>query len=106
IDFTKSIENKSITARYQLTNPSQNFDRAVAQLYRGEELVREIAIADPNASTTLAGLDYYTDYTLKTKVYYSLAGQKQETIQESIRPFVLEYKKIEIKDVDAVTVYR
>ncbi|HEL2246323.1 TPA: DUF1542 domain-containing protein [Streptococcus suis] len=106
IDFTKSIENKSITARYQLTNPSQNFDRAVAQLYRGEELVWEIAIANPNASTTLAGLDYYTDYTLKTKVYYSLAGQKQETIQESIRPFVLEYKKIEIKDVDAVTVYR
>lgn len=109
VDITDLIENddeKSAIANYKLTNPSENFSHAIALLYKGDELVQEVAITDPNGSLELTRLDYYTDYTLKTQVYYNLNGQEQNALQESIRQFNLEYKKIEIKDIDAVTIYR
>ncbi|WP_153055275.1 ZmpA/ZmpB/ZmpC family metallo-endopeptidase-related protein, partial [Streptococcus suis] len=47
---------------------------------------------------------------VKTKIFYTMAEQEQsseqEAILESMRQFDLVYKKIEIKDIDAVTVYR
>ncbi|WP_153049038.1 ZmpA/ZmpB/ZmpC family metallo-endopeptidase-related protein, partial [Streptococcus suis] len=43
-------------------------------------------------------------------IFYTMAEQEQsseqEAILESMRKFDLVYKKIEIKDIDAVTVYR
>ncbi|HFI0235044.1 TPA: ZmpA/ZmpB/ZmpC family metallo-endopeptidase [Streptococcus suis] len=109
VEITDLIENdddKSATANYKLTNPSENFSHAIALLYKGDELVQEVAITDPNGSLELTRLDYYTDYTLKTQVYYNLNNQEQNALQESVREFNLEYKKIEIKDIDAVTIYR
>ncbi|HFI0379093.1 TPA: ZmpA/ZmpB/ZmpC family metallo-endopeptidase, partial [Streptococcus suis] len=104
--LNKDEDKKSATATYSLNNPTDNYLRAVALLYKGEELVQEKEITDANGSMEFTNLDFYTDYTLKTKVFYTLDSVEHNAIQESLREFNLVYKKIEIKDIDAVTVYR
>ncbi|HFI2692658.1 TPA: ZmpA/ZmpB/ZmpC family metallo-endopeptidase [Streptococcus suis] len=104
--LNKDEDKKSATATYSLNNPTDNYLRAVALLYKGEELVQEKEITDANGSMEFTNLDFYTDYTLKTKVFYTLDSVEHNAIQESLREFDLVYKKIEVKDIDAVTVYR
>ncbi|NQL66510.1 YSIRK-type signal peptide-containing protein [Streptococcus suis] len=110
-DLVENDDAKSATVSYKLTDETSNFLRAVALLYDNTgTLVQEQAITDPNGQLTLENLDFYTDYTVKTKIFYTMAEQEQsseqETILESMRKFDLVYKKIEIKDIDAVTIYR
>ncbi|MGQ7511691.1 ZmpA/ZmpB/ZmpC family metallo-endopeptidase [Streptococcus suis] len=110
-DLVENDDAKSATISYKLTDESANFQRAVALLYDNTgALVQEQAITDPNGQLTLENLDFYTDYTVKTKIFYTMAEQEQsseqEAVLESMRKFDLVYKKIEIKDIDAVTVYR
>ncbi|HFI0595045.1 TPA: ZmpA/ZmpB/ZmpC family metallo-endopeptidase [Streptococcus suis] len=110
-DLVENDDAKSATISYKLTDETANFQRAVALLYDNTgALVQEQAITDPNGQLTLENLDFYTDYTIKTKIFYTMAEQEQsseqEAILESMRKFDLVYKKIEIKDIDAVTVYR
>ncbi|CYX11985.1 ZmpA/ZmpB/ZmpC family metallo-endopeptidase [Streptococcus suis] len=110
-DLVENDDAKSATISYKLTDETANFQRAVALLYDNTgALVQEQTITDPNGQLTLENLDFYTDYTVKTKIFYTIAEQEQsseqEAILESMRKFDLVYKKIEIKDIDAVTVYR
>ncbi|HEL1761558.1 TPA: G5 domain-containing protein [Streptococcus suis] len=110
-DLVENDDAKSATVSYKLTDETSNFLRAVALLYDNTgALVKEQAIDDPNGEITLENLDFYTDYTVKTKIFYTLDEQEQsseqEAIIESMRKFDLVYKKIEVKDIDAVTVYR
>ncbi|HEM6310801.1 TPA: G5 domain-containing protein [Streptococcus suis] len=110
-DLVENDDAKSATISYKLTDETSNFLRAVALLYDNTgALVQEQAITDSNGQLTLENLDFYTDYTVKTKIFYTMAEQEQsseqEAILESMRKFDLVYKKIEIKDIDAVTVYR
>lgn len=110
-DLVENDDAKSATISYKLTDETSNFLRAVALLYDNTgALVKEQAIDDPNGEITLENLNFYTDYTVKTKIFYTLDEQEQsseqEAIIESMRKFDLVYKKIEIKDIDAVTVYR
>lgn len=110
-DLVENDDAKSATISYKLTDETANFQRAVALLYDNTgALVQEQAITDPNGQLTLENLDFYTDYTVKTKIFYTMAEQEQsseqEAILESMREFDLVYKKIEIKDIDVVTVYR
>ncbi|HEM4148005.1 TPA: G5 domain-containing protein [Streptococcus suis] len=110
-DLVENDDAKLATISYKLTDETSNFLRAVALLYDNTgALVQEQAITDSNGQLTLENLDFYTDYTVKTKIFYTMAEQEQsseqEAILESMRKFDLVYKKIEIKDIDAVTVYR
>ncbi|HEL1551326.1 TPA: G5 domain-containing protein [Streptococcus suis] len=110
-DLVENDDAKLATISYKLTDETSNFLRAVALLYDNTgALVQEQAITDSNGLLTLENLDFYTDYTVKTKIFYTMAEQEQsseqEAILESMRKFDLVYKKIEIKDIDAVTVYR
>ncbi|MGV3241531.1 ZmpA/ZmpB/ZmpC family metallo-endopeptidase [Streptococcus suis] len=110
-DLVENDDAKSATISYKLTDETANFQRSVALLYDNTgALVQEQAITDPNGQLTLENLDFYTDYTVKTKIFYTMAEQEQsseqEAVLESMRKFDLVYKKIEIKDIDAVTVYR
>ncbi|HFI0239143.1 TPA: ZmpA/ZmpB/ZmpC family metallo-endopeptidase [Streptococcus suis] len=110
-DLVENDDAKSATVSYKLTDETSNFLRAVALLYDNTgALVKEQAIDDPNGEITLENLEFYTDYTVKTKIFYTLDEQEQsseqEAIIESMRKFDLVYKKIEVKDIDAVTVYR
>ncbi|HFI0030964.1 TPA: ZmpA/ZmpB/ZmpC family metallo-endopeptidase, partial [Streptococcus suis] len=114
--ITNLVENtdaKSATLSYKLTDETTSFRKAVALLYDDTgKLVQEkdIPLAVSNGQLTLENLDFYTAYTVKTKIFYTMEGQEQsseqEAILESMRQFDLIYKKIEIKDVDAVTIYR
>ncbi|NQO43139.1 YSIRK-type signal peptide-containing protein [Streptococcus suis] len=106
IGLDKNEDNRSATASYKLDNPTDNYLRAIALLYKGDQLVEEKEIADANGNLEFTNLDFYTDYTLKTKVFYTLDSVEHNAIQESLREFNLFYKKIEVKDIDAVTVYR
>ncbi|MCK3942599.1 YSIRK-type signal peptide-containing protein [Streptococcus suis] len=110
-DLVKNIDAKSVSLNYKLTDETSNFVGATVLLYdNAGQLVHEQDITDPNGQLTLENLDFYTDYTVKTKISYTMAEQEQnseqETILDSMRQFDLVYKKIEIKDIDAVTVYR
>ncbi|WP_170242667.1 ZmpA/ZmpB/ZmpC family metallo-endopeptidase [Streptococcus suis] len=110
-DLVENDDAKSATVSYKLTDETANFQRAVALLYDNTgALVQDQAITDPNGQLILENLDFYTDYTVKTKIFYTMAEQEQrseqEAILESMRKFDLVYKKIEVKDIDAVTVYR
>ncbi|HFU3861744.1 TPA: ZmpA/ZmpB/ZmpC family metallo-endopeptidase [Streptococcus suis] len=110
-DLVENDDAKLATISYKLTDETSNFLRAVALLYDNTgALVQEQAITDSNGQLTLENLDFYIDYTVKTKIFYTMAEQEQsseqEAILESMRKFDLVYKKIEIKDIDAVTVYR
>lgn len=110
-DLVENDDAKSATISYKLTDETANFLRAVALLYDNTgKLVKEQEIANANGQLTLENLDFYTDYTVKTKIFYTLDEQEQsseqEAIIESMRKFDLVYKKIEVKDIDAVTVYR
>ncbi|HEM2548266.1 TPA: G5 domain-containing protein [Streptococcus suis] len=106
IGLDKNEDNRSASASYKLDNPTDNYLRAIALLYRGDQLVEQKEITDANGNMEFTNLDFYTDYTLKTKVYYTLDSVEHNAIQDSIREFDLVYKKIEVKDIDAVTVYR
>ncbi|ATZ03453.1 IgA-specific zinc metalloproteinase [Streptococcus suis] len=106
IGLDKNEDNRSATASYKLDNPTDNYLRVIALLYKGEQLVEEKEITDANGNLEFTNLDFYTDYTLKTKVFYTLDSVEHNAIQESLREFNLFYKKIEVKDIDAVTVYR
>ncbi|HEM6213040.1 TPA: G5 domain-containing protein [Streptococcus suis] len=106
IGLDKNEDNRSATANYKLDNPTDNYLRAIALLYKGDQLVEEKEITDANGNMEFTNLDFYTDYTLKTKVFYTLDSVEHNAIQESLREFNLFYKKIEVKDIDAVTVYR
>lgn len=110
-DLVENDDAKSATISYKLTDETANFQRAVALLYDNTgALVQDQAITDPNGQLILENLDFYTDYTVKTKIFYTMAEQEQsseqEAILESMRKFDLVYKKIEIKDFDAVIAYR
>ncbi|NQN68732.1 YSIRK-type signal peptide-containing protein [Streptococcus suis] len=106
IGLDKNEDNRSATASYKLDNPTDNYLRAIALLYKGDQLVEEKEITDANGNMEFTNLDFYTDYILKTKVFYTLDSVEHNAIQESLREFDLVYKKIEVKDIDAVTVYR
>ncbi|HEM5089473.1 TPA: G5 domain-containing protein [Streptococcus suis] len=96
---------KSAEASFELSDRTQSYISAVAQLYQGDQLVREIPITDVTAPLALTGLDYYTDYSLKTIVTYNVGKGPETKLQESTQDFRLDYKKIEIKDIDQVELY-
>ena len=53
----------------------------------------------------ISGLDYYTPYTLKTRLTYNLGENDEQSTETSTQAFQLDYKKIEIKDIDSVELY-
>ena len=50
-------------------------------------------------------MDYYTAYTLKTKLTYELDNGSVTEFETDSREFELEYKKISFRDVDSVEFY-
>lgn len=101
-DLVENDDAKSATVSYKLTDETSNFLRAVALLYDNTgALVQEQAITNPNGQLTLENLDFYTDYTVKTKIFYTMAEQEQsseqEAILESMRQFDLVYKRLKSK---------
>ena len=104
-NLTKAENKKSITVSYNLTDTTSAYVSAKAQVFRGDELVKEVDIENPAKEQVISGLDYYTPYTLKTRLTYNLGESDEQSTETSMKDFQLDYKKIEIKDIDSVELY-
>ena len=104
-NLVKEESKKSVAVNYHLDDPTSAFIKAKAQIYQNGTLVKEVNLKDPSAQQTIDGLDYYTSYNLKTYLTYNLGQSDQESTEVSTKDFQLDYKKIEIKDVDEVGLY-
>ena len=103
--LTKAENKKSITVSYNLTDSTSAYISAKAQVFHGEKLVKEVDIENPAKEQVISGLDYYTPYTLKTRLTYNLGENDEQSTETSTQAFQLDYKKIEIKDIDSVELY-
>ena len=104
-NLTKDESKKSITVSYNLTDPTWAYVSAKAQIFDGDKLVKEIDIENTDKEQVIKGLDYYTPYTLKTKLTYNLGDFDEYSTETSTKNFDLDYKKLEIKDIDSVELY-
>ena len=104
-NLVKDESKKAVAVNYHLDDPTSALVKAKAQIYQNGTLVKEVDLKDPSAQQTIDGLDYYTSYNLKTYLTYNLGQSDQESTEVSTKDFQLDYKKIEIKDVDEVGLY-
>ena len=104
-NLVKEESKKAVAVNYHLDDPTSAFVKAKAQIYQNGTLVKEVDLKNPLAQQTIDGLDYYTSYNLKTYLTYNLGQSDQESTEVSTKDFQLDYKKIEIKDVDEVGLY-
>ena len=105
VKLTKAENKKSITVSYNLTDTTSAYISAKAQVFHGDKLVKEVDIENPAKEQVISGLDYYTPYTLKTRLTYNLGENDEQSTETSTQAFQLDYKKIEIKDIDSVELY-
>ena len=105
INLRKAENKKLITVSYNLTDSTSAYVSAKAQIFQGDQLIKEVDIENPAKEQVISGLDYYTPYTLKTRLTYNLGENDEQSTETSTQAFQLDYKKIEIKDIDSVELY-
>ncbi|MBF0716074.1 ZmpA/ZmpB/ZmpC family metallo-endopeptidase, partial [Gemelliphila palaticanis] len=101
----KDIDAKAVTASFNLNDTSNTALSSKARLYKGNELVRELDISNIKENLIIDNLEYYKDYTLKTVLTYDLGNGQVSEEQIDVENFRLDYKKIEIKDIDEIGLY-
>ena len=105
LSLTENADGKSVTVQYRLEDQTQSFRSATAELYQGDQLIRTLPITNFAGSLKIGDLDYYTGYTLKTKLTYELDNGSFTEFETDSRNFELEYKKIAFRDIDSVEFY-
>ena len=105
LSLTENADDKSVAIQYSLKDQTKSFRSATAELYQGDKLVRTLPITNFDDSLKIGELDYYTAYTLKTKMTYELDNGSFTEFETDSREFELEYKKISFRDVDSVEFY-
>ena len=105
LSLTENADDKSVTVQYRLEDQTQSFRLATAELYQGDQLIRTLPITNFAGSLKIGDLDYYTGYTLKTKLTYELDNGSFTEFETDSRNFELEYKKIAFRDIDSVEFY-
>ena len=105
LSLTENADDKSVAIQYRLEDQTKSFRSATAELYQGDKLVRTLPITNFDDSLKIGELDYYTAYTLKTKLTYELDNGSVTEFETDSREFELEYKKISFRDVDSVEFY-
>ena len=105
LSLTENADDKSVTVQYRLEDQTQSFRSATAELYQGYQLIRTLPITNFAGSLKIGDLDYYTGYTLKTKLTYELDNGSFTEFETDSRNFELEYKKIAFRDIDSVEFY-
>ena len=104
-NLVKDESKKAVAVTYHLDDQTSAFVKAKAQIFQNGTLIKEVDLKDLSVQQTIDGLDYYTPYTIKTYLTYNLGQSDQESTEVSTKDFQLDYKKIEIKDVDEVGLY-
>ena len=105
LSLTENSEDKSVTVQYSLDDKTKSFRSATAELYKGDQLVRSLPIDNVAGSLKIDDLDYYTGYTLKTKLTYELDAGSLTDLEKDSRKFELQYKKIAFRDIDSAEFY-
>ena len=105
LSLTENADDKSVTVQYRLEDQTQSFRSATAELYQGDQLIRTLPITNFAGNLKIGDLDYYTGYTLKTKLTYELDNGSFTEFETDSRNFELEYKKIAFRDIDSVEFY-
>ena len=106
LSLTENPEDKSVTVQYSLEDKTKSLRSATAELYKGDQLVRTLPIDNVAGSLKIDDLDYYTGYTLKTKLTYELDAGSLTDLEKDTRNFELQYKKIAFRDIDSAEFYR
>ncbi|WP_061423392.1 SIALI-17 repeat-containing surface protein [Streptococcus cristatus] len=106
LSLTENPEDKSVTVQYSLKDKTKSLRSATAELYKGDQLVRSLPIDNVAGSLKIDNLDYYTGYTLKTKLTYELDAGSLTDLEKDSRNFELQYKKISFRDIDSAEFYR
>ena len=104
-NLVKDESKKAVAVNYRLDDPTSAFVKAKAQIFQNGTLIKEVDLKDLSVQQTIDGLDYYTPYTIKTYLTYNLGQSDQESTEVLTKDFQLDYKKIEIKDIDEVGLY-
>ncbi|WP_149556264.1 SIALI-17 repeat-containing surface protein [Streptococcus cristatus] len=105
LSLTENPEDKSVTVQYSLEDKTKSLRSATAELYKGDQLVRSLPIDNVAGSLKIDDLDYYTGYTLKTKLTYELDTGSMTDLEKDSRNFELQYKKIAFRDIDSAEFY-
>ena len=106
LSLTENPEDKSVTVQYSLEDKTKSLRSATAELYKGDQLVHSLPIDNVAGSLKIDDLDYYTGYTLKTKLTYELDTGSMTDLEKDSRNFELQYKKISFRDIDSAEFYR
>ena len=106
LSLIENPEDKSVTVQYSLEDKTKSLRSATAELYKGDQLVRSLPIDNMAGSLKIDDLDYYTGYTLKTKLTYELDTGSMTDLEKDSRNFELQYKKIAFRDIDSAEFYR
>ncbi|MFS9450138.1 ZmpA/ZmpB/ZmpC family metallo-endopeptidase [Streptococcus cristatus] len=106
LSLTENPEDKSVTVQYSLEDKTKSLRSATAELYKGDQLVRSLPIDNVAGNLKIDDLDYYTGYTLKTKLTYELDTGSMTDLEKDSRNFELQYKKISFRDIDSAEFYR
>ncbi|WP_152311579.1 ZmpA/ZmpB/ZmpC family metallo-endopeptidase-related protein, partial [Streptococcus pneumoniae] len=113
--LTLSIEKRDIDRKvmvtYTLENPANTQIKSItATLKKGEEVVKDFVLTEENLKTNhltalFEKLDYYKEYTLSTDMVYN-RGNDDETESISEELIQLNLKKLELKDIQTVSLMK
>ena len=90
---------KEIKLNYNLVNKDNvEIKKIKVEILDGAEVVKEVDLNTDKLTDSIKELKLYKDYKIRTSLTYNKGGE-DKTIPLEEKPFKLELKKVEIKDV-------
>ena len=99
VDIVEKPTEKEIKLNYNLINKDNvEIKKIKVEILDGIEVVKEVNLNTDKLTDSISGLKLYKDYKIRTSLTYN-KGEEDKTITLEEKPFKLELKKVEIKDV-------
>ena len=99
VDTIEKPTEKEIKLNYNLINKDNvEIKKIKVEILDGTEVVKEVNLNTDKLTDSISGLKLYKDYKIRTSLTYN-KGEEDKTITLEEKPFKLELKKVEIKDV-------
>ena len=99
VDTVEKPTEKEIKLNYNLINKDNvEIKKIKVEILDGIEVVKEVNLNTDKLTDSISGLKLYKDYKIRTSLTYN-KGEEDKTITLEEKPFKLEMKKVEIKDV-------
>ena len=99
VDTVEKPTEKEIKLNYNLINKDNvEIKKIKVEILDGIEVIKEVNLNTDKLTDSISGLKLYKDYKIRTSLTYN-KGEEDKTITLEEKPFKLELKKVEIKDV-------